>query len=78
MATDQAGRTPGRPLRSLPAVRSLAALRELPLGVKAAGSNPRKSGKTGAGERDVPITFGGCTFRPGAHVHSDDDGVVGL
>jgi regulator of ribonuclease activity A len=60
------------------AVRDVAVLRTLDVGVKALGSNPRKSGKTGAGERDVPVTFGGCTFTPGAELHSDDDGVVVL
>ncbi|NUP80307.1 MAG: S-adenosylmethionine--2-demethylmenaquinone methyltransferase, partial [Nonomuraea sp.] len=50
--------------------------RELDLGVKALGSNPRKSGKTGAGERDVPVTFGGVTFRPGAELFADDDGIL--
>jgi regulator of ribonuclease activity A len=60
------------------AVRDVAALRELPVGIKAAGSNPRKSGKTGAGERDVVLEFGGCRFTPGAEVVSDDDGIVVL
>ncbi|MEV6304535.1 ribonuclease E activity regulator RraA [Actinoplanes sp. NPDC051861] len=60
------------------AVRDVAALRELPIGIKALGSNPRKSAKTGAGERDVVVEFGGCRFTPGAEVVSDDDGVVVL
>ncbi|QJW37736.1 ribonuclease E activity regulator RraA [Cellulosimicrobium protaetiae] len=59
-------------------VRDTAVLRTLPLGIKALGSNPRKSAKDGAGERDVPVTFGGATFMPGATVVSDDDGVVVL
>jgi regulator of ribonuclease activity A len=58
------------------AVRDVAALRELDLGVKALGSNPRKSAKAGGGERDVPVTFGGATFRPGAELFSDDDGIL--
>ena len=57
-------------------VRDSVALAQLPLGVKALGTNPRKSAKTGMGERDVAVTFGGVTFRPGAHLYSDDDGVV--
>ncbi|MFE9200840.1 ribonuclease E activity regulator RraA [Micromonospora sp. NPDC007230] len=60
------------------AVRDVAALRTLPIGIKALGTNPRKSAKTGAGERDVPVFFGNCVFAPGAHVYSDDDGVVVL
>jgi regulator of ribonuclease activity A len=26
----------------------------------------------------VPVTFGTCTFDPGAEIHSDDDGVIVL
>ncbi|GAA4929286.1 regulator of ribonuclease activity A [Nonomuraea thailandensis] len=58
------------------AVRDVAALRELNLGIKALGSNPRKSGKSGVGERDVPVTFGGVVFEPGAELFSDDDGIL--
>jgi regulator of ribonuclease activity A len=58
------------------AVRDVTALRALEIGVKALGSNPRKSGKTGAGERDVSVSFGGITVNPGDEVTSDDDGIV--
>jgi regulator of ribonuclease activity A len=57
-------------------VRDSAALAGLPLGVTALGTHPRASGKNGIGEVDVPVTFGGVTFRPGAHVASDLDGIV--
>ena len=60
------------------AVRDTAALAGMPLGVKALGSNPRKGTKTGAGERDVEVGFGGVTFRPGDQLWADDDGVVVL
>jgi regulator of ribonuclease activity A len=59
-------------------VRDVADLRELDLGIKAIGSTPRPSGKAGMGEVDVPVTFGGVTFRPGDMLFSDDDGVVTL
>jgi regulator of ribonuclease activity A len=58
------------------AVRDSAALARIDLGIKALGTNPRKSGKTGAGARDVPVTFGGITFQPGDVLHADDDGIV--
>ena len=57
-------------------VRDVVALGQLDLGIKALGSNPRKSGKTGEGERDVPVEFGGVTFRPGEFLYSDEDGIV--
>jgi regulator of ribonuclease activity A len=58
------------------AVRDVAALSGLDLGIKALGSNPRKSGKEGTGERDVPVEFGGVTFRLGDFLYSDEDGIV--
>ena len=58
------------------AVRDSKLLATMNIGVKALGTNPRKSTKTGAGERDIDVSFGGATFRPGDHLWSDDDGVV--
>jgi regulator of ribonuclease activity A len=58
------------------AVRDVAALGMLTIGIKALGSNPRKSGKTGAGEVDVPVSFGGVTFKPGDLLFSDEDGII--
>jgi regulator of ribonuclease activity A len=58
------------------AVRDAAALRGIDIGIKALGTNPRKSTKTGAGERDVEIDLGGVIFVPGEIAHSDDDGIV--
>jgi regulator of ribonuclease activity A len=59
-------------------VRDSVALDELGLGVKALGTNPRPSRKEGAGDVDVPVTFGGVTFEPGAQLWADEDGVVVL
>jgi regulator of ribonuclease activity A len=58
------------------AVRDASTLRTLDIGIKALGTNPRKSTKTGAGERDAAVSFGGVTFTPGDIAHSDDDGIV--
>jgi regulator of ribonuclease activity A len=58
------------------AVRDSAALTHLDLGVKALGTNPRKSAKSGAGAVDIPVTFGHVTFQPGDILHADDDGIV--
>jgi regulator of ribonuclease activity A len=58
------------------AVRDVEALGDLDLGIKALGSNPRKSAKRQRGQVDVPVSFGGVTFRPGEHLYSDEDGVV--
>ncbi|MDM4139774.1 MULTISPECIES: ribonuclease E activity regulator RraA [Mycobacterium] len=58
------------------AVRDSATLRGMDIGIKALGTNPRKSTKTGAGERDVEVILGGVTFAPGEIAYSDDDGIV--
>ena len=36
------------------AIRDSVAIDALPIGIKALGTNPRKSSKTGAGQVDVP------------------------
>lgn len=59
-------------------VRDVDALAGLAIGIKALGSNPRPSGKDGAGEIEVPVSFGGATFTPGAVLASDADGIVVL
>ncbi|MFG2350587.1 ribonuclease E activity regulator RraA [Streptomyces phaeochromogenes] len=58
------------------AVRDVEALSKINLGVKALGSNPRKSRKEGVGDRDVEVSFGGVTFTPGCHIYSDADGIL--
>jgi regulator of ribonuclease activity A len=58
------------------AVRDAVALAELDLGVKALGTNPRRSAKKGEGSVDVSVTFGGATFTPGARLWADADGIV--
>jgi len=57
-------------------VRDVAALHALEIGVRALGSNPRRSGKAGGGELDLAVSFGGVTFTPGATLYADDDGIA--
>ena len=58
------------------AVRDAATLQTLDIGIKALGTNPRKSTKTGSGERGLIVSFGGVDFGPGDLAFSDDDGIV--
>jgi regulator of ribonuclease activity A len=58
------------------AVRDREVLADLPLGVKALGSNPRKSAKEGAGETDVELEIDGVTVRPGTMIWCDPDGIL--
>ena len=58
------------------AVRDRVALSLLPLGIRALGSNPRKSTKTGSGELDAVLTVGSVIFRPGVGIWCDEDGIL--
>jgi regulator of ribonuclease activity A len=58
------------------AIRDRAALADMPLGVKALGSNPRKSSKEGAGETDVDLLIDGVTIRTGVMIWCDPDGIL--
>ena len=57
-------------------VRDSVALSALPIGIKALGTNPAKSSKTGAGQVDIAIDIAGVTFLPGDTVYCDEDGIV--
>lgn len=58
------------------AVRDCITMHDMPIGIKALGTNPKKSGKRGIGESDVTVTFGNATFRPGDWLFSDADGIL--
>ena len=58
------------------AIRDSTAINTLPLGVKALGTNPAKSTKTGTGETDTPIRLGNVTITPGKMVYADADGIL--
>ena len=57
-------------------VRDSVETRRVPVGIKALNTSPMRSGKSGAGERGVPLSFAGITFSPGHFVFADEDGVV--
>jgi regulator of ribonuclease activity A len=58
------------------AVRDSAILREIEFGVKALGTNPRKSKKEGSGASDLLISFAGIDFVPGHWIYCDEDGIL--
>ncbi|PPF89944.1 S-adenosylmethionine--2-demethylmenaquinone methyltransferase [Clavibacter michiganensis] len=60
----------------LGAIRDSAVIDGLPLGVKALGTNPRKSAKDGVGEVDVDLVVEGAVLRPGSRLWSDGDGIL--
>ena len=60
------------------AIRDGIEIDAMDIGVKALGTVPRRGGRTGAGEIDVPVSFGGITFMPGRRLVADEDGVIVL
>jgi regulator of ribonuclease activity A len=58
------------------AVRDSAVLREIEFGVKALGTNPRKSKKEGIGVSDILVSFAGTDFLPGHWIYCDEDGIL--
>jgi regulator of ribonuclease activity A len=58
------------------AVRDVAGLGELQLGVLALGSNPLRCNRRGTGTMGETVRFGGAEFEPGAFLVADRDGIV--
>lgn len=57
-------------------VRDLLELVSIDFGVKAIGTNPKKSIKAGIGEKNVEVCVGGVDISPGQYLYSDPDGIV--
>ena len=60
------------------AIRDSVEIDAMDIGVKALGTVPRRGERTGAGEVDVPVSFGGIEFTPGNRLVADEDGVIVL
>lgn len=58
------------------AVRDLAELRALPLGVRALALVPMRPPKRGEGQRDVAVRLQGHWVHPGDWLYADEDGIV--
>ena len=57
-------------------IRDSGPIAGMQIGVFALGTHPMKSVKKGAGDVDIPVTFGGVTFTPGQYLYADEDGVI--
>jgi regulator of ribonuclease activity A len=57
-------------------VRDSAELSQVPVGIRALGTAPMRSGKNGAGERGVRLTFAGVEFSPEQFLYADGDGIL--
>ena len=57
-------------------IRDPVALSQIPIGIMALGTNPKKSSKLDLGEIGTSITFAGTQFETGDYLYGDEDGIV--
>lgn len=57
-------------------IRDVDVIAQTDVGVQALASHPKKTEKRGVGELNLPVTFGGVTFRPGDYLYADNNGVI--
>lgn len=57
-------------------IRDSGMINDMNIGVRALNTNPVKSVKRGAGQFNEKVSFAGVTFRPGAYVYVDEDGIL--
>lgn len=57
-------------------IRDSAAISAMDIGVFALATHPQKTDKKNVGETEVPVSFGGVTFRPSEWLYADGDGVL--
>ncbi len=57
-------------------IRDSREISQMPLGVMALATHPRKSVKRGAGEVGGSVGFLGVDFHPGEWLYADEDGIV--
>lgn len=58
------------------AVRDAAELYQVPVGIRALNTVPRRSDKNGIGERGGTVVFAGATFSRHMYLYADDDGIL--
>jgi len=57
-------------------VRDAAVMADMPIGIKALATNPRKSVRKGEGARDLAVRFADMMIIPGQYLYADRDGIV--
>lgn len=58
------------------AIRDVDEIRSTDVGVQALGTIPLKSNRQGRGDLNIPVTFGGVTFREGEYLYADNNGII--
>jgi regulator of ribonuclease activity A len=59
-------------------VRDVAEVARFEVGVRALGSVPRRPGKRGEGQLNVPVSIAGVPCAPGERLFADEDGIIVL
>ena len=57
-------------------IRDSQVIADIPIGVRALGTTPRRSIKQNKGSIGEPVHFLGVTINPGLWVYADSDGVI--
>jgi regulator of ribonuclease activity A len=57
-------------------IRDVDVIMQTDLGVQALATNPLKTDKRGLGDVDVPVKFGGVSFKPGDYIYADNNGII--
>jgi regulator of ribonuclease activity A len=57
-------------------IRDSEELATIDIGIKALGTNPRKSVKREEGQSQIPLRFADVRFEPGSFLYADPDGIV--
>ena len=58
------------------AVRQIQQLENLDIGIHALAPIPVSADESSAGERDIPVNFGGVTFFPEDYIYADLTGII--
>lgn len=56
--------------------RDIEQVRDMPIGVMALASIPRKTEKRGEGRCGLPVEFAGVTFNPDEYLYADANGII--
>lgn len=57
-------------------VRDVDIILNMPIGIMALGSIPRKSTRRGEGQKDLEINLGNIVIRPGMYLYADNNGII--
>jgi regulator of ribonuclease activity A len=57
-------------------IRDVDAIAQFDIGVQALASIPLKTDRRGIGDYNLPVTFGGVTYKPGEFIYADNTGIV--